>query len=54
MKTLTLHELTGWYFRASVDGGNYFELGYFDVEDYMEENGIGNLIDESGDYEGGI
>ena len=47
MKTLTLHELEGWFYTASVDGGRWFALGYYDVDDWCKENGIDEVINNA-------
>lgn len=46
---LTLHKLEGWNYVASIDDGAKFELGYYDVTDYMAENNITELENKAGE-----
>lgn len=57
MIVLTLHALEGWFYTASVDGGPRFQLGYYDLDDWCEENKIEDVVDESdqvGDIQGEV
>lgn len=49
MKTLILHELDGNYWIASINNGEFFDLGYWDVEDYMTEKNITNIENKTGE-----